>query len=211
MIYNHLRTIFPPIANPVVIEIGAHIGTDTERIIKLLQRPYCYIAFEPDARNIPALLQIQEKYDFDLFAWAIGNIDDLMPLYLSDGTVREDGGRQFTDGNSLKKPKGNIAKRPWVRFEEEDEVFCTKLDTFCGNADIQHIDFIWADIQGAELEMIEGGKETLKKTSYLYTECQEGMYHGQPGFEKIKEALPRWSMVFRTKTDVLLRNNDKKL
>lgn len=209
MIYNHLRKILPPITDPVVIEIGAHIGTDTEKIIELLRKPYQYYAFEPDARDVKRLLEAQAKIGFFTFPWAVGDIDGIVPFYLSDGITGKGKGRQFTDASSLKRPKGNTVARPWMRFEEVVEVRCIKLDTFCKN--IPHIDFIWADIQGAELEMIEGGKETLKKTRYLYTECQEGMYHGQPGFEKIKEALPGWDVVFRTKTDVLLRNNDNKL
>ena len=38
---------------------------------------------------------------------------------------------------------------------------------------IECIDFIWADIQGAERDMIRGAGSTLGMTKYLYTEYGE--------------------------------------
>ena len=32
------------------------------------------------------------------------------------------------------------------------------------------IDLIWADVQGAEADLIEGGTEALRRTRYFYTE-----------------------------------------
>jgi hypothetical protein len=47
--------------------------------------------------------------------------------------------------------------------------------------DISFIDFIWADVQGAEEDLILGGLDTLRKrTKYLFTEYNNSeMYEGQ--------------------------------
>jgi hypothetical protein len=72
--------------------------------------------------------------------------------------------------------------------------------------DLEQVDLIWMDVQGAELLVIEGARQTLKKTHYLYTECQEGRYRGQPGLNRIVKELPGWEMVLRNGDNVLLRN-----
>jgi FkbM family methyltransferase len=83
---------------------------------------------------------------------------------------------------------------------------CTTLDDLYKEYNLDKIDFIWSDIQGAELEMIQGGQVALANTRYLYTECVENrvLYKGQPNLKQIISALPgRWDIVMRTQTDVL--------
>ena len=52
-------------------------------------------------------------------------------------------------------------------FENTIQVESAKLDDWCLEHGISKIDFLWADVQGAEGDLIEGARETLRKTKYI--------------------------------------------
>lgn len=204
MIYKKLRELFSNIDNPTIIEIGAHIGTDTKKLVKLLKSPYTYLAIEPDIRDHKQLTQVCQGSKVQMLPAAAGVKNDVIPFYYSTGR-RNKGAREHTDSSSTKEPI-ITAKRPaWIEFDR-GYVICMKLDWISTLYQLDHIDLIWMDVQGAELEVFEGGQNTLSKTDYIYTECQEGRYKGQPGLRGILGALPGWEVVLRNGENVLLRN-----
>ena len=69
------------------------------------------------------------------------------------------------------------------------------------------IDLIWADVQGAEGDLIEGGRQALARTRYFYTEYDDQeLYEGQIPLAKLLSLLPEFEIVPRYRWDVLLRN-----
>jgi len=52
-------------------------------------------------------------------------------------------------------------------------VMTLKLDTWTKENSIGSIDFVWADVQGAEKELIEGAVNTLPMVNYFFTEYGE--------------------------------------
>ena len=77
-----------------------------------------------------------------------------------------------------------------------------------GKFEIEKIDFIWADVQGAEEDLIKGGLKSLNNiTKYFYTEfSNEELYKGQPNLSKILKLLPNFKIVKRYGNNVLLKN-----
>jgi len=53
-----------------------------------------------------------------------------------------------------------------------------KLDTWGQKTNIVGADFIWMDVQGAERDVIEGGRKFLASSSYIWTEYGEMTYNG---------------------------------
>ena len=49
-------------------------------------------------------------------------------------------------------------------------VECIKLDSFCQQNNINHIDFLWTDVEAAEKKIVDGAVNTLKFTKYLMLE-----------------------------------------
>ena len=79
-----------------------------------------------------------------------------------------------------------------VEFNNPIEVPSIKLDTwFESQSDINFIDFIWADVNGGEKELILGGLNTLKNhVGYLYTEYSNNeLMEGQPTLNEILDML----------------------
>ena len=69
------------------------------------------------------------------------------------------------------------------------------------------VDFIWADLQGAEGDLVAGGQATLAKTRYLYAEySNEEWYEGQPTLQQLMDMLPNFAILHRFTIEVLLKN-----
>jgi len=69
------------------------------------------------------------------------------------------------------------------------------------------VDFIWADVQGAEENLINGAKDTLKNTRYFYTEySDEELYRGQINKSRILRMIPGFSIVKDYGNNILLKN-----
>ena len=115
-------------------------------------------------------------------------------------------GRPWTYSSSLKQPKGHLARYP-VSFGETIEVESVTLDAYARRNDLGRVDFIWADIQGAEGDMIRGGRDLLSRTRYLYTEYSDDeLYEGQATLGDICDLLPGFRVVELWPDEVLLQN-----
>lgn len=177
------------------LELGAHRGQDTAWMAALPN--VTMHAFEPDPRNV--LPQI------DNVTWhrkAIAGHDGRCQLFLSERPV--EWGVE-TGSSAIREPTGHLMMYPNIMFPIEIEVDCTTLDT--ATRGMGQIDFIWADIQGAEVDMIEGGAETLAKTRYLFTEyCNKELYAGQITLSEIIARLPAFRLMRQWFKDALLVN-----
>jgi hypothetical protein len=87
-------------------------------------------------------------------------------------------------------------------------VQCLTYDTLFQQTSLDRVDFIWADIQGSEIDLIRGGQTALKHTRYLYLEYSNGgLYQGDANLEALCQALgEQWEIAEDFKGDALLRN-----
>jgi FkbM family methyltransferase len=199
MIYQWLPKLLKK-PNPTIFEIGCSDGTDTRQMLELFPdaRIYC---FEPEPRAIA-------RFDANavLIPSAVGAVDGEIDFYPShgDGIVKQ---VDWDCSGSIRRPTGHLRLYPWCGFGEPRRVRSLTLDSWAVN--IPLIDFIWADVQGAEGDVIRGGLATFQRTRYFYTEySDEELYEGQITLDRMIELLPRWTIVERWSDDVLLRNTD---
>ena len=70
------------------------------------------------------------------------------------------------------------------------------------------IDLIWADVQGSEHNMIQGGRQTLERTRFLYSEVYaQPMYEGQQNLDQLLALLGSdWELIGRYDDNFLARN-----
>ena len=181
------------------LELGAHQGTDTMWMAEI---PDVTIqAFEPDPRNHPP-----PKPNVIVHRAAIADCDGPGLLILS----QQGWGQEWTHSSSIKQPLNHLLRFP-VSFGGAVAVEMTTLDRFCEKQELGVIDFIWADIQGAEGEMIRGGRETLARTRYLYTEYSDDeLYENQVTLREILGMLPNFRVIELWSDDVLLENQKLK-
>lgn len=202
--------------NPIIFEIGANDGSDTSDFLSTFSK--CTIhCFEPDKRAIVRFKNKPELSNPRCFfnEIAIGNIDGTIDFHESSGTA---GGGFSNYGDwdksgSIKKPKNHLIQNPWCHFDNTVKINVMKLDSYVKENKIDFIDFIWADVQGAEEDLILGGLNTLnEKVKYLFTEVDfDEAYENAITLEKIQELLPNFEVVKKMEYDVLLINKKFKL
>jgi FkbM family methyltransferase len=177
------------------LQLGAHCGADTRRLAGI---PGVTLhAFEPDPRNDPGTLP-----NVRVHRAAVCGADGRAEFILSD----RGWGSPWTHSSSLKRPKHHLQRYP-VTFGPAIEVQTVTLDSFTRDAGLSTVDFIWAEVQGAEGDLARGGTETLRRTRYLYTEySNEEMYEAQASLDDLLAALPDFRVVELWPEHVLLEN-----
>lgn len=219
-ILEHVKSILETVEHPIVIECGACDGYHSNLllgIIKSKDRPYVFHTFEPSLEkfdiiknNLSAHLTFNNGV-IGLFPNAVGDIDGEVIFYESYGQKIK--GRQVLDNyygsSSVRKPTdAMIASFEGMKFREK-KVDCVRLDTHIETKGLKEsvIDFIWADVQGNENSLINGGEETFKNVRYFYTEYSNHEdYEGQTDLQGILNLLPYFEIVEDYGGDVLLKN-----
>ncbi|AXK81769.1 FkbM family methyltransferase [Pseudolabrys taiwanensis] len=198
---------------PVILEIGANDGSHTVQFVDLFPKATVY-AFEPDPRALAKFKARGQHPGVHLFEVALGRIDGEADFHVSSGApegppekIAERYPQGWDQSGSLKAPRNHIAAFPWVKFENTIKIPTRSLDAWAREHGIGTVDLIWADVQGAEGDLIAGGSETLAQTRYFYTEySNDEMYEGQPSLAQLVDMLPSFSIFRRYQWDVLFEN-----
>jgi FkbM family methyltransferase len=145
-----------------------------------------------------------------IYPQAIGATDGAVTFYKSYGQRWENSKvvDNYYGSSSIRKPKLVIDSFPGMEFKEDIAQIKT-LDTHIQQQKLEGypIDFIWADIQGAEIDLIKGGVRTFRNVRYFYTEYENSeSYEGQINLTGILEMLPYFEIVEDYNGDVLLKN-----
>jgi len=198
--------------DPVILDIGCNDGSQTLWFLRLFGKARVY-SFEPDPRARARYLKKVNDDRATLFDLAIADTDGTREFFVSSG--RPETGKEATDrivtdwdlSGSIRKPKKHLEKVPWCKFDRQIIVNTKTLDSWIREEGIGVIDFIWADVQGAEGDLIAGGKAALSKTRYFYTEYSNTeLYEGQLNLRQLLILLPDFRLVRRYENDVLLKN-----
>jgi FkbM family methyltransferase len=183
----------------VILDIGCYDGEDSRELDSYLYDAE-FFCFEADPRSQMLFNTFNNLKNFHLIPVAVGNIDGIVNLNLSDSETRRHhpGQRSWSASSSLKKPLRHLELFKDVEFNNTVMVPCIKLDTwfYQWTLWIKKIDFIWCDINGAEENFILGATETLKQTRFLYIEFSDSeLYEGQISKDKILELLPDFELM----------------
>jgi FkbM family methyltransferase len=191
---------------PVIFEIGCADGGDTQQFINTFGELEIY-CFEPEPKNIEIIKSTINYNGHHLFEGVISDVNGELIFNRS----RTDNPADLSYSGSIKKPKEHLNEWPFIKFDEELTVESITLDKFCEDNNITLIDFIWADVQGAEESLIVGGKNMFKdKVRYLYTEySNKEYYEGQINLAQLTSIIgDNWEVVQDFGTDVLLKNKN---
>ena len=193
--------------DPKIFEIGCHNGFHTNHFLSLFPKGRVY-AFEPDKRAQDAFRRHVTDARAVLFHVAIGACDGTADFYVSHGDNPNVPRQSDWDySGSIRKPTGHLREHPWCSFTASTAVRVRALDTVVEELGLERIDFIWADVQGAEIDIIQGGKVALARTRFLYTEySDEELYQGQANLPTLMAHLPDFRVIVRWQNDVLLWN-----
>ncbi len=164
--------------NPIIVEAGAHIGRDTVKMAKLWPLGTIY-AFEPVKELFEQLTKnTQEFHHVQVFNKALSDHTGTEVLHVSSGAS--------TAASSFFEPHDYAQCRPEVTFSPQ-EVQTITLDEWAKKNTVLIVDFLWLDMQGAELKVLKAAPHILSTVSALLLEVSlTERFKGNPLYDEVK-------------------------
>jgi FkbM family methyltransferase len=151
----------------VVVEAGAHCGEFTAAAARIASRVY---SFDPDPQVQRSLsLNTQQFSNVEIVQAALGAIDGEAEFYLATADA----------DSSLFKP---------AAATEMVVVKVVRLESFLRDRQLDSVDFLKVEAEGAEPEILQGCGDALKKVRQVAIDCGPERY-GQTTFAECNEIL----------------------
>lgn len=169
-----------------IFDIGANYGDTVKKYRAIFSDAHIY-AFEPFPDVYTSLeRRFSSEPHVNCFPFAISNAEGKQIFYTN----------QNPDTNSLLKPqKMGLRSDQQVSNLGNIEVETITLDKFCNMHSISEVDILKMDIQGGELNALEGAVDLLskKRIKLIYTESYfRRQYESQPLFHEISNFLEQF-------------------
>ena len=166
-----------------VIHIGAHYGEEVPNYVKVGIENI--VLFEPLKENFEVLkknILPYSNFNIKKYQVALGNKSTSIIMNLSSNNL---------ESSSILKPKQHLNLYPDITFDRTEEVELQKLDDY----NCKNYNFINMDVQGYELEVLKGAKDTLNHIDYVYCEVnRDEIYEGNAYIEDIDKYLSNYNM-----------------
>jgi len=151
-------------SNGIIVEAGTANGADTLFFSHHVKDGFVY-GFEPHPSLYEETLEkIKGRQNVSIDNLALSDKTEQCTFYVSD---RFD---QLWGSSSILKPKDHLTYHPQITFKREIVVDAINLDEWFATKQINRIDLMWLDMQGAEPIVLNSAPIILSLTKYLYTE-----------------------------------------
>lgn len=179
-VFNFVKDYLPP--DPIIVEAGGFDGGDSLKMAFFW--PYGQIyTFEPVPELFQEIKAISENcpnihpYQIAL-SDSIGQATFYLSVFASDPS-------HVSASSSLLPPKKHLRHAPHIKFPSTLEVPTITLDAWAKDEGIDHVDFLWLDMQGYELNMIKAS-DLAKNARAIWMEVEfVEAYAGQYLFKDV--------------------------
>lgn len=160
------------------VDAGCYVGDTLDSFLKFTKGSFGrVICLDPVDKNIEATVNYIKKHNIknaDVFRIALSDTKKVMYF----------------------ESQNNMAAR--VNENGSERIECDSIDNICKEKGYEKIDFIKMDIEGAEIEAINGARETIKKYKPILAIC---VYHKEDDFYTIPNLInaiePSYDLYFR--------------
>ncbi|UKE79344.1 FkbM family methyltransferase [Xanthomonas graminis] len=151
---------------PVIVDVGAHRGESIQYFKSIY--PDCQLySFEPDPQNFAELKKMAAQFGTTTMCVALGEKEEVGHYY-----------RQSIShlGGLLQINADSIDSLGYARQATNEEILVSKttLDNACATLGIAHVHILKIDVQGFELQVLEGATTILQHTDCAVIEI--GLY-----------------------------------
>ena len=171
--------------HPVVLEAGAADGADTALLSRLLPGASVY-ALEPVPEAYASLqLRVGSNPRVRTFQLALTDGPEEVLLHLAT-----DSRTLSADSSSLLAPLEHLHHFPEVAFHHTIVVRGTTIDGLIERETLTYPTFMWLDLQGMELPVLEASPKACKRLQALYMEVsRKPLYEGMHLYPEVVQRL----------------------
>lgn len=180
-----------------IFDIGACEGEESIRYKNIFPLA-SILLFEPLPENQELILKNikgNNVENFSLYPFALSDVNGYTKFYTSSGQPNH--AQTNLDWDFGNKSSSLLAPQSknmpdWLNFDKVIEVETMTLDFFLEKNKITTIDFIHMDVQGAELKVLEGAKENIKKIKTIWLEVSNiEIYKEQPLRDEVEKFMKK--------------------
>ena len=180
---------YQPKKGDVIIDAGAYHGLFSVIVSKMVGDKGRIICLEPDQENIAIL----EK---NLELNGCGNV-----ALCKKALWKEKADLEFNSSGDVSSTLFSRSDGPGkeaVKPAKKIKVEATSIKELMGEFDLQRIDFIKMDIEGAEIEALEGCSELIASLDTRFSIAGYHVRDGQPTFRRVEKILRGSGYMVRT-------------
>lgn len=173
--------------NPVILEAGAYDGNDSINLANNFKKGMVY-SFEPIPYLYGLLFQKAQRMPGRIrtFNLALSDTTGKAKMFVSEEPNKPNIPSQ---SSSLLAPKDHL-KYSSTQFKKEIEVQTITIDEWAAKNGVDHVDLMWLDMQGYELNALKAAPKILKTVKAILTEVEfVEAYKGQFQFKEVKDWL----------------------
>lgn len=172
--------------NPIILEAGSFNGRDTQRLSAFWPQATIH-AFEPVPEIFDELCKNTQSNP-QIHQYQIALSDQTGSQSFNSAQHPQKPGKLCQAG-SLLKPKERLLHSPII-YSGTIQVPTITLDEWAAQRNITHIDFMWLDIQGHELAVLQASPKIVATLKMLYLEVNFiQAYENQPHAHEIHSWL----------------------
>ncbi len=169
-----------------ILDIGGCEGEESIRYSRIFPNASIF-SFEPLPMNQELVIENIKKYEatnVKLVPYAISDEAGISQFYVSSGhpeNQSSDLDWDFGNKSSSLLPPDTRNNHEWLKFNQKIDVPTITLHSFLIENQINEVDFIHMDVQGAELKVLLGAKDFIKNIKSVWLEVSDlEIYKNQP-------------------------------
>ena len=181
---NFIKGFLPK--NPVILEAGSYDGKDTKILARFWKHGRIH-AFEP----VPELYKLTKNHTNKLknvktYPVALSNQNGFATFFISEFANKPG---MPSASSSLLAPEEHLEREKQVVFPKQITVKTVTIDSWAKTHNIRHIDLMWLDMQGHELDALKHATSILPQVRIIFTEVEfVKAYKNQPLYTDVKKS-----------------------
>ena len=197
----------------IIYHVGANTGQELEQFFNFFNsgkiycfeaNPTCIHLLEENLNEIKSS-HSNQNIEVEIINAAVCNKNGKVTLYRNSEMF----GDAHQSATIMPKHEPHALKRRDVHHEEKVEVNAITLNSFSKERKISHVDLIWADVEGAQGELLIGASDILTSVDYIFIE-HSPLWGGWSKFE-IHEYLDNDFLHIATiAQDIIFKNKNTK-
>lgn len=171
--------------NLTIFDVGACECLDSIRYQRMFPTANIH-AFEANPRNVARAKETLAKFGHEevilngvALSDKVGELDFFCSEGAPDGKLNDQHWDYGNKSGSILEPDMEKIRSvwTWLKFQKQEHISCTTLAAYCEANQVETIDLLHLDVQGAELMVLSGAGNMIESITSIWLEVSENRFH----------------------------------